>query len=154
VEFDRESPYFRLRHAHLRLPTNPFFTMPRTSSLTPDPLTIAAAPPPNETQEQQAKRLERENEARRVSNEIDEKLRAEGAALKKNRTVKLLLLGQSESGKTTTLKSMLSDLSLSNFAFANDVQRFSTNSCAKSVGTVRVQTAPRHWADFTDNCDI
>ncbi|KAH8111204.1 G-alpha-domain-containing protein [Phellopilus nigrolimitatus] len=70
-----------------------------------DPLTAALAPPPDETPAQRAERERREAHARHVNDEIDELLRAERLALKKKRRpVKVLLLGQSESGKSTTLK--------------------------------------------------
>ncbi|KAL4073611.1 guanine nucleotide binding protein, alpha subunit [Scleroderma citrinum] len=70
-----------------------------------DPLAVVTAPPPNETAEEKAAREEREAEARRISDQIDEELRADKAALRKHEeTVKILLLGQSESGKSTTLK--------------------------------------------------
>ena len=65
-----------------------------------DPLTQALAPPPDETDEQRAARLQSEERARRVSDEIDEQIRLERAALKKQkRPIKVLLLGQSESGE-------------------------------------------------------
>ncbi|KIK66216.1 hypothetical protein GYMLUDRAFT_928059 [Collybiopsis luxurians FD-317 M1] len=70
-----------------------------------DPLALALAPPPNETPEERAEREIAEAEAVRISNEIDEQLKREkDAERKKKRPVKLLLLGQSESGKTATLK--------------------------------------------------
>ena len=69
-----------------------------------DPLSRILAPPPNETLEEREARLRLEAEARLISDRIDEQLKAERAALKKNRPVKVLLLGQSESGKSTTLK--------------------------------------------------
>ncbi|KAJ7211163.1 guanine nucleotide binding protein, alpha subunit [Mycena pura] len=56
-----------------------------------DPLTAALAPPPNETSA--------DREAREIAE--SEAMRSE----KKRKSVKLLLLGQSESGKTATLKS-------------------------------------------------
>lgn len=71
-----------------------------------DPLTRALAPPPGETPEQRELRLSAEAEARRVSDQIDEALTRERAALKKKKVMKMLLLGQSESGKSTTLKNM------------------------------------------------
>lgn len=65
-----------------------------------DPLTILMAPPPDETPEQKIARERQELEARRVSDKIDEGLKAERAAKKKEKyIVKVLLLGQSESGK-------------------------------------------------------
>lgn len=89
-----------------------------------DPLTLAMAPPPDETLEQRHVREQAEAEARRVSDEIDEQIRREKEMeRKKKKPVKLLLLGeqqvtsfcsrfpeppkgQSESGKTATLKSI------------------------------------------------
>jgi hypothetical protein len=56
------------------------------------------APPPDETPEQRARRLADEEEARRVSYEIDESLKRERSVQRKKKVVKLLLLGQSESG--------------------------------------------------------
>lgn len=71
-----------------------------------DPLTLAIAPPPDETPEARALRLQHEDEARRINDQIDEMLHQERTALRKRKKpVKVLLLGQSESGKSTTLKS-------------------------------------------------
>ena len=81
--------------------------MARLSIDTIDPLTLAIAPPENETDEERALRERTEAEARRVSDEIDEQLRAEKNAMrKKTKPVKVLLLGQSESG-TSLLSSVL-----------------------------------------------
>ncbi|KAI0356325.1 G-alpha-domain-containing protein [Trametes cingulata] len=72
---------------------------------TPDPLAVAIAPPPNETPAERWAREQREAEARRISEQIDEQIRAEKQAMKKRKPpMKLLLLGQSESGKSTTVK--------------------------------------------------
>lgn len=69
-----------------------------------DPLERALRPPANETPEQRELRERREFEAK-VSGDIDEQLRQEKAALrKKKQEVKILLLGQSESGKSIILK--------------------------------------------------
>ena len=88
-----------------------------------DPLSLALAPPANETYEQRLVREAAEVEAKRVSDEIDERIRRERDREKKKKPIKLLLLGQcaqcssrsaltlnampgqSESGKTATLKS-------------------------------------------------
>ncbi|KAH8079422.1 G-alpha-domain-containing protein [Cristinia sonorae] len=74
----------------------------------PDPLAILIAPPPNESPASRAERLQAEAEARRVSEQIDEEIRRERMDQRKwekeKRTVKVLLLGQSESGKSTTIK--------------------------------------------------
>ncbi|EIM83217.1 G-alpha-domain-containing protein [Stereum hirsutum FP-91666 SS1] len=70
-----------------------------------DPLAAALRPPPNETSAAREARLQMEAEAQKVSDAIDEQLRQEKALLKKQKPdVKVLLLGQSESGKSTTLK--------------------------------------------------
>lgn len=63
-----------------------------------DPLDEALRPPPNETQEEREIRLAREEEARQVSLAIDASIKAERQARRKRRIVRLLLLGQSESG--------------------------------------------------------
>ncbi|KAH9848956.1 G-alpha-domain-containing protein [Lenzites betulinus] len=69
-----------------------------------DPLAAALAPPAGETAAERAVRLRAEAQAKAVSDAIDERLREERAASKRQRSFKLLLLGQSESGKSTTLK--------------------------------------------------
>ncbi|KAH9993429.1 guanine nucleotide binding protein, alpha subunit [Russula vinacea] len=70
-----------------------------------DPLAAAIAPPKNESSAARAARLRAEAEARRVSDEIDEQLKLDRVARRRQRPcVKVLLLGQSESGKSTTLK--------------------------------------------------
>lgn len=70
-----------------------------------DPLAAAIAPPPNETPQEREARERIETEEKRVSDEIDEMLRQERANRRRRKPVKVLLLGQSESGKSTTLKS-------------------------------------------------
>ncbi|KAJ7931299.1 guanine nucleotide-binding protein alpha-4 subunit [Mycena leptocephala] len=69
-----------------------------------DPLDAVLRPPPDETPEQAVVREAREAEARRVSAAIDADIKAERLARRKKRIVRLLLLGQSESGKSTTLR--------------------------------------------------
>ncbi|KAF9527409.1 G-protein alpha subunit-domain-containing protein [Crepidotus variabilis] len=71
---------------------------------TDDPLDILLLPPPDETPTERTLRLDREAEAKRVSLAIDASIKAERAASRKKRIVRLLLLGQSESGKSTTLR--------------------------------------------------
>ncbi|PSS34232.1 hypothetical protein PHLCEN_2v1742 [Hermanssonia centrifuga] len=71
-----------------------------------DPITLLLSPPPNETAEERVIRLQKEAEARKISENIDEQLRRESAALKKRNVLRMLLLGQSESGKSTTLKNI------------------------------------------------
>ncbi|KAI0827068.1 G-alpha-domain-containing protein [Trametes gibbosa] len=70
-----------------------------------DPLAHVMAPPPNETDEERQARLAAEAEAKRISDAIDEELQRQAKAERRGPTpVKILLLGQSESGKSTTLK--------------------------------------------------
>lgn len=63
-----------------------------------DPLAAALRPPIDETEEEKAHRLANEEAAKRVSHAIDEAIRLEDKQRKKRRQVRLLLLGQSESG--------------------------------------------------------
>lgn len=75
------------------------------SRISPDPLTAALQPPPNESPEDRAKRIQDELDAKRISELIDDQLHKERNERKKVRSeVSVLLLGQSESGKSTTLK--------------------------------------------------
>ena len=64
-----------------------------------DPLAAAIAPPPDESPDARNVRLREEAEARRISDEIDEQLKQDRASRRRQRPcVKVLLLGQSESG--------------------------------------------------------
>ncbi|KXN81891.1 Guanine nucleotide-binding protein alpha-4 subunit [Leucoagaricus sp. SymC.cos] len=69
-----------------------------------DPFDEYLRTPPDEAPEERAVRLAREEEARQVSAAIDASIKAERNARRKKRIVRLLLLGQSESGKSTTLR--------------------------------------------------
>ncbi|KAH0585358.1 hypothetical protein H2248_008597 [Termitomyces sp. 'cryptogamus'] len=70
-----------------------------------DPLATVLRPSSTETDAQRRVRLATEAEARRVSEQIDEELRQERERMKRNKgDVKLLLLGQAESGKSTLQK--------------------------------------------------
>jgi guanine nucleotide-binding protein alpha-1 subunit len=69
-----------------------------------DPLSRALQPPANETSEQRAVREAKEAEARRVSDRIDEQIKSEKQATSRSKTqVKVLLLGQAESGALPSL---------------------------------------------------
>lgn len=68
------------------------------SQLEYDPLDELLKPPPNETEEDRVIRQAQEAEARRISHQIDESLKAERQQQRKKSVVRLLLLGQSESG--------------------------------------------------------
>ena len=69
-----------------------------------DPLSVALQPPPNESQAEREGRLRQETEAKKRSDNIDKMLRDTERRNRKKKTIKVLLLGQSESGKSTTLK--------------------------------------------------
>jgi guanine nucleotide-binding protein alpha-1 subunit len=63
-----------------------------------DPLTLALRPPPDEPEDARQLRIQREQEAKRVSMIIDEQIRQERLTNKHKKIVRVLLLGQSESG--------------------------------------------------------
>lgn len=69
-----------------------------------DPLAAALRPPENESPDERQRRLYKEEEAKRISDNIDDMIRAEKKEQRVKQEVKVLLLGQSESGKSTTLK--------------------------------------------------
>ncbi|KAF8160891.1 guanine nucleotide binding protein, alpha subunit [Crassisporium funariophilum] len=70
-----------------------------------DPLTRAMQPPEHETPADKENRLAAEAEAQKRSDAIDEEINRQRIADKKApKCVRVLLLGQSESGKSTTLK--------------------------------------------------
>ncbi|KAG8970219.1 hypothetical protein FRC03_010409 [Tulasnella sp. 419] len=71
-----------------------------------DPLSAAYSPPVDETPAERAKREAEEVAAKKVSDEIDQMLKDEAKQkkIKSKKEVKVLLLGQSESGKSTCLK--------------------------------------------------
>ncbi|KAI0054938.1 G-alpha-domain-containing protein [Artomyces pyxidatus] len=74
-------------------------------SLSDDPLAAAMRPPEDESPAQRELRILTEQQAKQISDAIDEQIRLDKAELKKNKPdVQVLLLGQSESGKSTTLK--------------------------------------------------
>jgi guanine nucleotide-binding protein alpha-1 subunit len=66
-----------------------------------DPLDEALKPPPDESLEARETRLAEEDKAKRVSQAIDDSIKAEKQIMKKRKVVRLLLLGQSESGNST-----------------------------------------------------
>lgn len=64
-----------------------------------DPFYELMQPPPGETAAQATARQKRELDAQRINDKIDEDIKQERARAKKERNViKVLLLGQSESG--------------------------------------------------------
>ncbi|KAF8913167.1 guanine nucleotide binding protein, alpha subunit [Gymnopilus junonius] len=70
-----------------------------------DPLAAALLPPPDESPIDREVRLKAAIDAKKVSDSIDDMIRMERNERKKSKAeVNVLLLGQSESGKSTTLK--------------------------------------------------
>ncbi|EED85956.1 candidate G-protein alpha subunit [Postia placenta Mad-698-R] len=70
-----------------------------------DPLSLILRPPTSETERDRVLRLQREADAKRISDSIDEELKLDRERYKKSKQdVKLLLLGQAESGKSTLQK--------------------------------------------------
>lgn len=65
-----------------------------------DPFDELLRPPPGETEQDRVIRLAQEAEAKRRSQAIDNSLKAERMQQKKKSVVRLLLLGQSESGQS------------------------------------------------------
>lgn len=73
-----------------------------------DPLDDVLRPPIDETEEERSIRLQTEEQAKRVSDAIDEAIRQERQAAKKKDVVRVLLLGQSESGTTLVILALSS----------------------------------------------
>ena len=104
-----------------------------------DPLTRALSPPPKETPDQRALREANEAEARRVSDRIDEQIKSEKQANSRKKTpVKVLMLGQAESGTPIIHRSRSSRFSHR----ANDAIRFFSASSGKST-TIKGGSFPR-----------
>ncbi|KAJ6454349.1 guanine nucleotide binding protein, alpha subunit [Mycena sanguinolenta] len=75
------------------------------SSVETDPISLVLAPPKNESLQERQARIAMEKAEKLVSDEIDAQLHKERQQAKRlPKPVKILLLGQSESGKSTTLK--------------------------------------------------
>ncbi|KJA28443.1 hypothetical protein HYPSUDRAFT_197305 [Hypholoma sublateritium FD-334 SS-4] len=87
------------------MPTNKLeYPIPRRRTLS-DPLAAALQPPADESPLARELRLKAETDAKKVSDSIDDMIRQERNDRKRSKPeVSVLLLGQSESGKSTTLK--------------------------------------------------
>jgi hypothetical protein len=66
-----------------------------------DPFDAVLRPPADETPEQRAVRIAKEAEATRINQQIEESLHLERQRQRKKKVVRVLLLGQSESGAST-----------------------------------------------------
>ncbi|KDQ51779.1 hypothetical protein JAAARDRAFT_210909 [Jaapia argillacea MUCL 33604] len=82
-------------------PARPLIHIPHDE----DPFSKVMRPPADESPEDRSERHRRLQEAQRISQEIDASLAESKKAFeKRKKAVKVLLLGQAESGKSTTLK--------------------------------------------------
>ncbi|KAI6042581.1 guanine nucleotide binding protein, alpha subunit [Pisolithus marmoratus] len=129
--------------------------MIRTTSIRSqdDPLSLALRPPPTETESDRHTRLQQEAEARRISEQIDEELKADRKKWERSKgDVKLLLLGQAESGKSTLQKQfqlMYSPASLESerMSWRTVVYFNIVRSIKKILATLEV------WDDIDDGTD-
>jgi guanine nucleotide-binding protein alpha-1 subunit len=80
-----------------------------------DPLTAALQPPANESPDERDGRVRAEQEAKKRSDNIDRMLRDTERRNRRRKVIKVLLLGQSESGKSTTLKREFKQISPPDF---------------------------------------
>ena len=64
-----------------------------------DPLAKLMEPPVGETPEERRQRQAREAESRRISEDIDRQIQVEHTVRKKSKIIRVLLLGQGESGE-------------------------------------------------------
>lgn len=139
-----------------------------------DPFAEMTAPPRNETFEERQIREAAEAEAKRISDEIDERLRREKEnEPRKKRPVKLLLLGmflsvsdlaicdnsiaisgQSESGKTATLKSKYNRRGGSNEADGCDLLDFQLTYARREWAEERAAWRSVIFLNFVRNVNL
>ncbi|KAN0078032.1 Guanine nucleotide binding protein (G-protein), alpha subunit [Tylopilus felleus] len=83
----------------------PVFLFPLTMTIEDDSWSAIFKPPLNESLQQRQERIARQQEATRISQEIDDAIEKSRKQLeKRNKAIKVLLLGQAESGKSTMLR--------------------------------------------------
>ena len=74
----------------------PFRPLGMDPSTADDPLSQALQPPPDESPDDRALRIQRQQEAQRVSSEIDESIQESKKAFdRRKKAIKILLLGKS-----------------------------------------------------------
>lgn len=72
----------------------PFWSIGNDSSSADDPLSRALQPPPDESPDDRALRIQRQQDAQRVSSEIDESIQESKKAFdRRKKAIKILLLG-------------------------------------------------------------
>jgi guanine nucleotide-binding protein subunit alpha len=129
--------------------------MIRTSSVRSrdDPLSVALRPPSTESEADRHVRLQQEAEARRISEQIDEELSVEREQLRKSRDdVKLLLLGQAESGKSTLQKQF--QLMYSPASLESERMSWRTVVYFNVVRSIKqILTTLEAWDDIDDDSD-
>lgn len=94
-----------------------------------DPLDVVLRPPVDETDVERSIRLQTEERAKRVSEAIDETIRQERQAAKKKDVIRVLLLGQSESGAKLLILPLSSYIHLSMTGKSTTLKRRSPPSC-------------------------
>ncbi|TFY53855.1 hypothetical protein EVJ58_g9210 [Rhodofomes roseus] len=119
-----------------------------------DPLAVALQPPPNESPEQRQTRLQAEEDAKRRSDRIDRMLKESQKEQQRKKIVKVLLLGQSESGKSTTLKQFMLLHSPVKFNAERLAWRFVIYlNLVRSIRRILEAIAPEQDGDDTDDLD-
>ncbi|KAI0093378.1 G-protein alpha subunit [Irpex rosettiformis] len=114
-----------------------------------DPLAKVLQPPPDESPEQRARREQQQREATRVSLQIDEGIQeARKAYERRKKAVKILLLGQAESGKSTTLKNF--QLAFSPSHFRNERLAWRTIIQLNLIRQVLLEVLEEEWANPTE----
>ncbi|KAI0095144.1 guanine nucleotide binding protein, alpha subunit [Irpex rosettiformis] len=123
-----------------------------------DPLAAILQPPPNETPAEREERHKQEQEAKKRSDNIDRMIRETDRRNRKRKTVKVLLLGQSESGKSTTLKQFQLLHAPAEFRAERLAWRFVIYlNLLRSVRRILEAIAPDAdsvWSTFDDTDDI
>ena len=127
--------------------------MGRSFDVNTDPLAQITAPPVGETPEQRRTREREEADARRVSEQIDEALKAEreeGKAKRKNR-LKVLLLGQSESGTLISVSVIRGQSSMRRRCFSHPPSS-ATRISNIALGLVPVPPSRLEFGGVCDFC--